>query len=80
MLKQKKNLKLVSNNDVTVSYFKNYYTAVDFVMNAYKDRIPNPGILTRDQFAKIVGDLCESKIQCYEDDNLVCNYRVKVRK
>lgn len=74
-------LKLVSNNDVSVSYFDDYKDAVEFLFSTLKEDIDYVKVLTRDQAVKHMNDLCDKHIvECYEKDNGISRYKIRIKR
>ena len=73
-------LKLVSNNDVSVTYFKDYKDAVEFLCASFSDDKLFPKNIGENETMSHFSKMCDKHSECYEPDSGSNRYKVRIGK
>ena len=73
-------LRLVINNNVSVTYFEDYKDAVEFLCLSFNDDKLFPKNLKEDEMMLNFSKMCDKHIDSYEPDKGKNRYRVRIKK
>lgn len=71
-------LKLVSNNNISTSYFSDYEDAINFLCDSSPKKFKNMKYLSQQGAVNLMNKLCDENIGIVEKDNGDSYYKVRI--